>query len=92
MELFYFIPFIILFLIAISMVVHGWLIVNQHFGYSEHPNIKKHPEMEGVKKGEKLLMIKFTDEDLQELQQKILEQKMKELFEEPSTYEDDDDI
>ena len=32
----------------------------------------------------------LTEEDLQELQQRVLQQKMDELFEEPSTYEDDD--
>ncbi len=32
----------------------------------------------------------ITEEDLKELYEKILEQKMIELFEEPSTYEDDD--
>lgn len=32
----------------------------------------------------------ITEEDLKELHEKVLEQKMIELFEEPSTYEDDD--
>ena len=34
-------------------------------------------------------MITLTEEDLQELQEKVFQQKMDELFEEPSTYEDD---
>lgn len=34
-------------------------------------------------------MIVLTEEDLQELQERILQQKMDELFEEPSTYEDE---
>ena len=34
-------------------------------------------------------MIVLTEEDLQELQEKVFQQKMDELFEEPSTYEDD---
>ena len=34
-------------------------------------------------------MVKFTDEDMEELQKRVLEQKMNELFEEPSTYEDE---
>ena len=33
----------------------------------------------------------ITEEDLKKLQERVLEQKMEELFEEPSTYEDDDD-
>jgi len=32
----------------------------------------------------------ITEEDLQELQERVLQQKMSELFEEPSTYEDED--
>jgi hypothetical protein len=33
----------------------------------------------------------ITEEDLQKLQERVLRQKMDELFEEPSTYEDEDD-
>ena len=35
-------------------------------------------------------MISITEEDIQELQKRILRQKMDELFEEPSSYEDED--
>ena len=35
-------------------------------------------------------MISLTEEDLKELQERVTQQKMVELFEEPSTYEDDD--
>lgn len=35
-------------------------------------------------------MISLTEEDIQELQRIVLQQKIDELFEEPSTYEDDD--
>ena len=35
-------------------------------------------------------MITITEEDLRELQERVLHQKMEELFEEPSTYEDED--
>jgi hypothetical protein len=33
----------------------------------------------------------ITEQDLQELRERVLHQKMKELFEEPSTYEDEED-
>jgi hypothetical protein len=36
-------------------------------------------------------VFEFTEEDLKKLQERVLKQKMDELFEEPSTYEDDDD-
>lgn len=91
MEILYFIPFIILFFIAISMVVQGWMVMYERFGYQENPNIKGHPEMKGVKKGDGLLMVKFTDQDFEELQKKVLQQKIDELFEEPSTYEDEEE-
>ena len=37
-------------------------------------------------------MISLTDEDIQELQRRVLQQKIDELFEEPSTYEDEEDV
>jgi hypothetical protein len=36
-------------------------------------------------------MVTITEEDLQKLNQRVLQQKMEELFEEPSTYEDDEE-
>jgi hypothetical protein len=33
----------------------------------------------------------ITEEDLKQLQERVLQQKMEELFQEPSTYEDEDD-
>jgi hypothetical protein len=33
----------------------------------------------------------ITEKDLQELQRRVLQQKIDELFEEPSTYEDEED-
>jgi hypothetical protein len=37
------------------------------------------------------MTVKFTDEDFEELQQRVLRRKMDELFEEPSTFEDEDE-
>ena len=37
-------------------------------------------------------MISLTEEDLKELQELVLQQKLDELFEEPSTYEDEEDV
>ena len=36
-------------------------------------------------------MFRLTEKDLEQLQQRVFQKKMQELFEEPSTYEDDDD-
>lgn len=36
-------------------------------------------------------MKRITEEEIQKLQERVLQLKMNELFEEPSTYEDEDD-
>jgi hypothetical protein len=36
-------------------------------------------------------MATITEEDLQKLNRRVFNQKMEELFEEPSTYEDEED-
>jgi hypothetical protein len=76
--------------IAVSMVIQGWMVMNAHYGYSKSPKVK-HPEMNDVKAGDPLLVLRITEEDLEELQKRVLQQKIDELFEEPSTYEDEDD-
>jgi 1-acyl-sn-glycerol-3-phosphate acyltransferase len=89
-ELIFLVPWFILVVIAISMFAQGWMIMNVHHGYSKSPKVK-HPELNNVRAGDPLLVVRFTEEDLKELQQRILQQKMDELFEEPSTYEDEDE-
>ena len=86
-ELIFLVPWFVLVVIALTMFVQGWMIMNARHGYSKSPKVK-HPELNDVKPGDPLLVLRFTEEDLQELQQKILQQKMNELFEKPSTYED----
>ncbi len=89
-ELIFLVPWLILVGISLTMIVQGWMIMTAHYGYSKSPKVK-HPELNDVKAGDSLLVIRFTDEDIAKLQQRVTEQKMQELFEEPSTYEDDDD-
>ena len=94
MEVLYFIPFIVLFAIAMSMVIQGWMIMNESHGYQENPKIKGHPEMKGVKKGDGLMVVSFDempDDDYNELYGRIQKLKMEELFEEPSKYEDENE-
>ena len=94
MQVLYFIPFIILFAIAMSMVIQGWMILNESHGYQENPKIKGHPEMKGVKKGDGLMVVSFDkmpDDDYNELYGRIQKLKMEELFEEPSKYEDENE-
>jgi hypothetical protein len=93
MEIFYFIPFIVLLLIAVSMVIQGWMVVHESHGYRENPKVKGHPEMKGVKKGDGLMVVNFDkipDDDYNELYNRIQKLKMEELFEEPSKYEDEE--
>ena len=89
-QLIFLVPWFVLVVIAISMFVQGWMIMNAHHGYSKSPKVK-HPEMNDVKAGDPLLVLRITEEDIQELQKRVLQQKIEELFEEPSTYEDEED-
>ena len=89
-ELIYLVPWFVLLVISISMFVQGWMILNAHHGYSKSLKVK-HPELNNVKAGDPLLVVRFSDEDLEKLQERIQKQKMEELFEEPSTYEDEED-
>ena len=89
-ELIFLVPWFVLLVIAVSMFVQGWMIMNAHRGYSKSPKVK-HPEMNDVKAGDPLLVLRITEEDLEELQKRVLQQKIDELFEEPSTYEDEED-
>ena len=89
-ELIFLVPWFILLVICITMIVQGWMIMNAHYGYSKSPKVK-HPEMNDVKPGDPLLVVRITEEDLENLQRRVTEQKMMELFEEPSTYEDEDE-
>jgi len=89
-ELIFLVPWFVLVVISISMFVQGWMIMNAHYGYSKSPKVK-HPELNDVKAGDPLLVVRFTDEDLEQLQERVLRQKMEELFEEPSAYEDEDE-
>ena len=94
MDFRYYLPFLVLLLIILSMFIHGVIIMRELHGYQQNPKVKNHPEMKGVKKGDLLMVVRFTDEDYSELSERIKRQKLDELFEEPSTYEDelDDDI
>jgi len=88
--LMFLIPWVVLIGIALSMIVQGWMIMNAQNGYTKSPKVK-HPEMNDVKSGDPLLVVRFTEEDTKELQRKVLQQRIDELFGELSTDEDEDD-
>jgi len=93
-ELIFLVPWFVLLIIAISMFIQGWMVIHESHGYRENPKVKGHPEMKGVKKGDGLMVVNFNqmpDEDYNELYGRIQRLKMEELFEEPSSYEDDED-
>lgn len=94
MDFRYFLPFLVLLLIILSMFIHGVMIMKELHGYQQDLKVKRHPEMIGLKRGDLLMTVKFTDEDYSHLSERIQKQKLDELFEEPSTYEDelDDEI
>ena len=89
-ELIFLVPWLVLLIICMTMFVQGWMIMGAHYGYSKSPKVK-HPELNDVKAGDPLLVFRFTEEDIEQLHQRILQQKMEELFEEPSSYEDEED-
>ena len=84
------VPWFVLVGIALSMIVQGWMIMNAQYGYSKSPKVK-HPELNDVKPGDPLLVLRITEEDIEHLQRRVLQQKIDELFEEPSNYEDEED-
>lgn len=90
MEILFLVPFFIILIIIFTMIIQGWMIMNAHFGYSKNPKVK-HPEMNNVKSGDTLMYIRFTEEDMEELQERVIRKKMDELFEEPSSYEDENE-
>jgi hypothetical protein len=93
-NLVFLIPWGILVLIGISMFIQGWMITYESHGYKENPKVKGHPEMKGVKKGDGLMVVNFDrmpDDDYNKLYDRIQRLKMEELFEEPSSYEDEED-
>ena len=73
--LMFLIPWVILIGIALSMIAQGWMIMNAKNGYTKSPKVK-HPEMNDVKPGDPLLVIRFTEEDEEQLQRRVLQQRM----------------
>jgi hypothetical protein len=91
MEIVFLIPWFVLLLIAVSMMIQGWMVIHESHGYRENPRIKGHPEMKGVKKGDGLMTVNFDrlpEDDYNDLYDRINRLKMEELFEE--SYEDED--
>lgn len=78
------------------MIVQGWSVANGNNSYKKNPKITKHPEMVGVKNGEKLMTVRFdetdNDDPYAELNRRVQKLKYQELFDEPSTFEDEEDV
>lgn len=80
--------------IMIALGVQGWMIMTGRFGYHSSPEIpptNNHPEMKDYKPGDRLLVASFEDYTFDRLNQLAFRKKMEELFDEPSSYEDDDE-
>jgi len=81
----------VILLTIISISIQGWLVMHQDFGYRKDPQIpptNNHPEMEDYKMGDQLLVLKFKDE-YDRLLERAEKMKIDQLFDEPSTYEDE---
>lgn len=80
--------------IIISLAIQGWMIMNGAFDYRKDPKIpptNNHPEMNDHKPGDGLLFAKFDNLDVENLRLEAAKMKMDELFQEPSSFEDEDD-
>ena len=104
------ITWIVLALIALSLIGHGLLVVAESHGYRKNPKVKSHPEMEEVQGTGVLLGVTFTgpkpelpelegedpykyiwEDDSYKLLHERIREKRESLWDEPSTYEDEDD-
>ena len=95
------ITWIVLALIALSLIGHGLLVVAESHGYRKNPKVKSHPEMEEVQGTGVLLGVTFTgpkpelpeleDVDPYKLLHERIREKRESLWDEPSPYEDEDD-
>lgn len=68
--------------------------MSEKYGYyktSDLPPSNGHPEMADYKPGDRLLVASFDDYDVHRLQERVMRSKMEALFDEPSSYEDEDD-
>ena len=61
--LLFFIPWLAILIGAGFLIMQGWMINTDTGGYSKNPKHKKHPEMRDVNKDEKLLYVKFREDD-----------------------------
>ena len=88
MAFLYFLPFVVLLVISITMFIQGWMVIHESYGYRENPKFKNHPELKGVRKGDRLMSVSFNESEIPEmdfskLYERIQKQKMDELFSEP---------
>ena len=89
---------------AFSLIIQGWVISSEKGGYTNRPDRKRHPEIDELEGDTGVLMVaKISgprpelppddeeDESYKLLRDRINRQKMEELFDEPSSFEDDND-
>jgi hypothetical protein len=65
-QLIFLVPWFILVIIAFSMFVQGWMIMNARHGYTKNPKLK-HPEMNDIGNNDPLLIVKFSEQDIRKL-------------------------
>lgn len=85
-------PWCVIALIVLSLYVQGWMVHHERHGYQANPKMKSHPEIKEIRGTGFLMTVNFNnmpDDVYNELQDRINKLKMEELFEEPSTYEDE---
>jgi hypothetical protein len=47
---------------GIPLALQGFCIMSERHGYRKDPKYKDHPEMKGVRKGDRMLVVRFSDD------------------------------
>lgn len=51
-----------LMVVGIPLGIQGYCVRREKWGYRKDPRVKDHPEMKGVRKGDKMLYVSFSSE------------------------------
>lgn len=69
----FFLVFLAVLATGIPLVLQGFAVMREKHGYRKDPKYKDHPEMKGVRKGDRMLVVNFNLTDSGEKQGKSKE-------------------
>lgn len=50
-------------IVGVPLALQGFAVLQEKGGYRKDPKYKDHPEMKGVRKGDRMLVITFTNSE-----------------------------